>query len=141
LLQVHLLSGGRYRGQVGARRRRSAAATADAIADLGLRPAVRAAARLVIAWEDTALHAALGRPAPGPAGCLVTVDAGPGGQVITHRPFDLAPAATAFLGVPGTILTWGPVRPAAQLPDPVARLLSAWRAGRNAAGHPVVGRV
>jgi len=115
---------------------------AAAIMHLGVLPAVTAATRLVIVWEQQDLNVALQSPVDphGSALCVLDAQLTPP-TVLHHHPMQLRRAAPG--GGPAVIPEWGaPDRihnPA--LPQPIEVLLEVWRDGWEPCDGAVVNDV
>ncbi|GAB3204523.1 hypothetical protein GCM10027262_06010 [Nocardia tengchongensis] len=98
-----------------------------AIAGLGRAAAALCATQIVVLWEECDLRASLVGPGDHPDS-LVTVEATFDGHLLTSRPYQPVFGPVGPLGVPTVIPHWGRASqyPDAQLPVPIADLLTTW---------------
>lgn len=106
---------------------------ASAIARMGVLPAAMRTQELVVTWEHADLATALdldGGPFPMAVAVLV---ASRDHHEVRWHPFEVQVGPMAPSGFPTLIPSWSPAWREAdgELPEPIARLLAVWRAGRD----------
>ncbi len=102
---------------------------ATAIAELGLLPSVLQATHLAVTWEYADMHKALEAPGEVSDMALAVLEASLVGHTLRLHPFGLRADAWDRDRVTAVSVEWGPPAryPDAPLPEPIQRLLRAWR--------------
>lgn len=100
-----------------------------AIRGLGILPSVLAASRLLVVWEHVDLCTALEIPGQHTASALMVLEASLDDHMLTAHPLTVDVGPPSPFGVTAIVVAWhDAVRfPQADLPGPVAEILSTWR--------------
>jgi hypothetical protein len=134
LPQVHILAEDMkqaYFGYLQCRPFYRGADAASAIATLGYLPAVLAATRLVVLWEDADIRTALELPGEGFARGIVALDARFDGHTLHWHPFDVEVGRPRADGKSAVVRMRRPEQyEDVELLAPVAELVRIWRESR-----------